>query len=122
MSVNQHHILFDRAAWRSSEVRRDLRENRWLIPPLKLEGHQLLHKAVSVVPVLDYRVAFRTRDNFESEPGNFIRSIGNFMLSLEDALRHPRVDELQRSLGELTLAAVEQEIPFVEEYCVWRRT
>jgi hypothetical protein len=119
--VDRHHVLFDRAAWRSSDVRRDLREDRWLIPPITRDAHQELHKAVAIVPALDWNTLARVRRDFESTPGDFIRSIGDFCISLEESLRHPRETELQRALGELTIQALEEQIPFIEEGLMWRR-
>jgi hypothetical protein len=120
-SVNKHHLLFDRAAWRSSDVRVDLRENRWLIPPIDVETHQELHKAVAVVPALDFYTAARVRRDFEAEPGQFMQNMDLLQLAIEDALKHPRSSGLQRDLGALTIQAIELQKPFIEEGLVWRR-
>jgi hypothetical protein len=119
--VNQHHVLFDRAAWRSSDARKDMRENRWLIVPLWVEAHKELHKAVEIVPVLDYHTIARVRRDYEPTPGNFVRSIEDFCLEIDAALEHPRTSQLQRDVGALAIHAIELQLPFIEEGLVWRR-
>lgn len=113
--VNQHHVLFDRSAWRSSDVRRDLRETRGLIVPLRLDAHQELHKNVSMVPLLDWRTAYKVRRDFEAEPGQYVQNLGALCLNIEEQLRHPRTSDLERACGELTVQAIQEQIPFIQD-------
>ena len=119
--ADRHHVLFDRASWRSADVRRDLREVTWLIPPITRDAHQELHKAVEIVPTSDWHTLARVRREFEPVPGDFIKSIGNFCLALDESIHRPRASQLITDIGELTIQAIEMQIPFIEDGLMWRK-
>jgi len=110
-----HHTLFNRAAWDSHEATRDLRKNRWLIPPLHAENERAIHAEIAVVPLLDPVTALHVRNGFEPVEGNFVATMYSFIDTVESVLKHPKSSTLQRTLGALTAQAVEMQIPYVQD-------
>lgn len=114
-----HHVLFTRAAWSSSDVGKDLRQNRWLIPPITVESHQELHKAIEMVPVMDPITMARVRRSYEPMPGQFLESMVRLVMATDEAINHPKASEFQKQLGELAIYAVELQMPIIKEGLVW---
>lgn len=117
--IHRHHTLFDKAAWTSSDSRKDLRNIQWLIPPIREEQHRLLHINIEGVPVPGYATMARIRREYEPMPSDYIGSMARFMVATENALRHPKTTELQKALGALTIQAMAEQIPFVREGLAW---
>lgn len=110
-----HHTLFNRSAWNSHEATKDLRNNRWLIPPLHSETERLIHAEVAVVPLLDPVSALHVRNGFEAIEGNFVGSMYAFIDTVESVIKHPKSSTLQKTLGALCAQAVEMQIPYVQD-------
>mgnify|MGYP000894121300 CR=1 FL=1 len=114
MKVRKHHINFTRASHESMETTRCLRRNHWLMPPMEDPPHIALHQTISTVPLLDPHTAMRVHRTFEPVEGDYIASAWAYMRSIEQAIRHPRAGELEKRLGELSMYAIEQQIPFIK--------
>ena len=113
--VRKHHVNFTRRVHESMETTRCLRRNHWLMPPLEDPSHVALHKEISTVPLLDPHTAMRVHREFEPVEGDYVASIWAYLRTIERAISHPRAGHLEKSLGALTMYAVERQIPFIKE-------
>jgi hypothetical protein len=111
--MEKHHILFDRAPWESQIETRRIRQNHHLIIPMDEEIEGMIHKQIVTVPLLDrYTARFVSRD-FNPHP-TYLGSINRLMSSIEAGVRCQKATQLQRSVAELTVAAIEQQIPLIK--------
>lgn len=117
--VEGHHTLFPRALHTVGDEQQRLRQNRWLIPPLEQEGHDELHSAVGIVPVLDNVTASRVARAYEPVQGDYMSSIENLMSAYEVAASHPRVGEIERDLTLLAVEALDRQRPYIQA-ALWR--
>lgn len=116
MKRQQHHILFNRRSWEATDTLKELRQDKRLITPLDPDTHRELHQAVSHVPPLSYHIARRalyTLSQFDYTD-NPIEAADQLQLSIDEAMRHPRADTIERGVGELALLALELQKPFFE--------
>jgi len=72
-----------------------------------------------MVPVLDPITTARVRRSYEPTPGHFLDSTVNLILAIDEATQAPRSSQLQKRMGELTIHALELELPFIKEGLVW---
>jgi hypothetical protein len=114
MSSEKHHILFHKTLWTPTSQGRHLRNQPLLIPKIDSEVHTALHKEVSVVPLPDYNILNRISKEYRPF-GDHIMAMNGLMVVIQENLRRPRVDHIQRALGELTMHAIELQIPFIRE-------
>lgn len=115
MRTNNHHVLFPRKIHRAWDEGKIVREQKGLIPELDLDTHDALHKEVAVVPLLGYYALRRVANTYVSTPHDPIRSMYDYMRCVEQSVTHPRSTQLERDLADLTVRAVELQIPFVRE-------
>ena len=115
--MERHHLLFNRFAYESNTDLRAMREDRRLIVPLDHDTHKELHERVSHVPPVSYHIARRALINFkEYNPAdNPIHDIDNLQFSIQEAIRHPRADLIEREVGELAIYALDIQKPFIQE-------
>ena len=111
----KHHVLFTRETQSSQKATKALRASRWLIPYIEHEAHKELHRTVATVPVMDHYMGVRVLATFSPVDGDYLATMDNFMFSIEDAMQHPRVGIIERGLGELVIAAIELQKPFIKE-------
>lgn len=97
------------------ETTKCLRRNYWLMPPMEDAPHIALHKEISTVPLLDPHTAMRVHREFQPVQEDYVASIWAYIRCIDRAIRHPRAGELERRLGELTMFAVERQVPFIKE-------
>lgn len=116
--VNRHHVMFPRRVHEANEDNRDIRRERWLIPPMIILGHVALHDEVTLVPPLDMYTAQRVNRDFEPVPGDYVRSVENLMFAIEDALKHPKTRAIQIESAQVSIHALELQIPFIREFGV----
>lgn len=116
-NVNRHHLNFYSAVWESMRPLKNIRRDERLIVPLEVPVHDELHRNVSFVPPLSCDMALRAMSLF-NEYGRAhdpVDNMQNYMASIEEAAKHPRLRELERSMAEHTVWAIEQQLPFVQE-------
>lgn len=109
------HVLFTRRTWESQQDTKKLRGNRWLIVPIDPDVHDEKHEAVSTVPLLDHFTARRVRAIFEPVPNDYIASVESLLFAIEEATLSPKAQEVERRLGELTIFAVEIQLPYLRK-------
>ena len=114
---NNHHALYYRAQWESMpDLTRTRRDGR-LIIPMDIGVHTELHKNVAYVPALSQMMANTALRLFNDYKDAYdpITNLQNYMSSVEQAAKHPRAGEIEKSIADLTIWACEQQIPFIDE-------
>jgi hypothetical protein len=113
MSFPEHHFLFDRAQW-SRGGARELWRNHMHRAPLEREAHVALHQEVSIVPVPDRHTVQKVLTIHEPVEGDYIATLHSLIGAIDVASQlHFHPDE--RSLAELTMSALERQIPFIRQ-------
>ena len=116
MKMEAHHTLFNRYAWSANKDLKALREDKRLIVPLEHDVHKELHRAVSHVPPLSYHMArhvLRAYSEFEAD--TYLHNVENLQFSIEEAMKHPRADRLEREVGALAVHALDLQRPFLDD-------
>jgi len=116
-NVNRHHTNFYSAVWESMRPLKTIRRDERLIVPLAVPVHDELHKNVPFVPPLSCDMALRAYSLFNDyhRSRDPIDNVQNYMSSIEAAAKHPRIRELERSMAEHTVWALEQQIPWIQQ-------
>jgi len=112
---SEHHVVFTGATQNSQPATAEIRSNKWLRPPLQWIAHRAIHEVVATVPVLDHYTADRTLRLFEPKPNDYIGTVYNLMFAIEEAIQHPKTQIIERGLGELAIAALEIQIPYIKD-------
>lgn len=114
VDYNSHHVLFSRKLWESTPNTYALRQEKGLIVPMELGAHAALHREVTIVPVPDhYTAMFATRAL--QRQANPLRQIDRFMQVIEQAGKNKNAKPLDRQLGQLVIASIEAQLPFIRE-------
>jgi hypothetical protein len=92
-----------------------LRENHWNKVPMFDAPHIALHKAIATVPLLDQYTAQAVHREFVPVEGDYIATLYSLVRTIDQSLKHPKVTELQRDVGQLTMQALEMQVPFIRE-------
>lgn len=114
MDGRPHHLLFTRTSWESSVATRKLRQLPNFIIPMHEEVEEILHKHVTTVPLLDQYTARHAYREFVPQT-SYIGSIYGLMTAIEAGTRHPKATQIQKRLGELTVHAIELQVPYIRE-------
>lgn len=114
---NLHHTQFARAIHESMPNLKRIRQDPRLIIPLDIDTHNDLHRSVAAVPSLTHDMAGRAFSLFRDygDAVDPITNLQNYMTSIEQAARHPKAKELERSMAELTVWACEMQIPYIQQ-------
>ena len=116
MKMERHHVLFNRYAYTANKDLEALREDRRLIVPLEHDVHQTLHREISHVPPLSYHMArhvLRAYSEFEAD--TYLHNVENLQRSIEEAMKHPRADRIERGVGALAVHALDIQKPFLDD-------
>lgn len=108
-----HHLLFTRKTWESQEPTRRIRNNPWLIAPLNSDWH--IHNEIKTVPLLDHHTAKTVERYYVPIQDDYIGSVFSLMRCIDKAIRTPLTGQVERSLGELTMHALELQVPFLKD-------
>lgn len=115
MMRDGHHVLFERRLWESNQPNKELRGKHGLIVNLDRDAHEELHRNVAMVPPFNYVFGRQVLNLYRDNPDDHIRSIHNLMRSTQEAMKHPRMSDLERSLGGLVMQSLELQLPFIRE-------
>jgi hypothetical protein len=115
---NRHHILFPRRLHDAHPDTKELRRNHLLIPNMAVLGHAALHNEIAIVPPLDRFTAGRVLRDFYPVRDNHIKTIEEFMRSIEEATRHPKAREVEILNAQVAIHAIEMQIPYIREYLI----
>lgn len=109
-----HHTLFCGSPWESMPQTRKLRRLPSLIVPMDKQVEEALHQEISTIPVLDHFTAVHTYNNYEAS-NTYIGSIHNLMRAIEIGSNHRKSTRLEKQLAQLTIYALELQVPFIRE-------
>ena len=112
--LDEHHLLFTKKEW---ELRPDglaLRQTKLLRPLISRETHNAIHRNVPPVPVLGYISLGQVRRFFD--PGDTVfQAVDGFCRAIEQSARMPRAHELETDLGNVAIASLRLQLPFLAE-------
>lgn len=111
--MSNHHILHTEAQWNSSPLSKRLRENPSLQIKLPMPNHVELHKNAPHVPLLGPHALLLVAKEFEPEH-NHQRSIDSLLRAIEKSAHHPRAHVLEKSLAQLAIWSIEEQIPYLD--------
>lgn len=100
-----HHTLYYGKEWSLRPEGLYLREQPGLIVPLPPKEHDILHKEVHLVPLLGFHALNLVAHNADFN-GRFDHDIDELMLQIEKAGNHPKADEIERELGQLSIRSL----------------
>lgn len=113
-----HHLFHDRVSWESRDDGFAIRQDHGHIVPLEHDPHVDLHRNTPVVPLLCYHALRRVRYNLPPTTRNYMENIENVQRAIEEAGRTPRAHFVERQLGDLTVAVLEMQKPYVQDAMV----
>lgn len=113
--VRPHHTQYTRKTMEAVPPLKCLRNNHWNKPPLEDAPHIALHKEIATVPLLDQYTAQAVHREFYPVEGDYIGTLYSLVRTIDQALKHPKVSDLQREVGHLTMMALELQVPFIRE-------
>lgn len=113
--TNDHHLLFTRESWNSNGACRQLRNNHYLKVALDVQVHRELHSQITTVPLLDHRTSMRVANSFVPDRNSPFKTIDNLQFAIEEALKNPQTDLIQRQLGDLAILALSMQKEFIWE-------
>ena len=93
---------------------KEVRENNWLKVPMDSFTHNALHKAISFVPPPDRHTMQRVRKEFMPVRNDYIATAYDLIDTIDLASKHPKTQPLERAIAELTMKAIEMQIPFIQ--------
>ncbi len=112
--MDRHHVLFNKREWESRPQYKQLRENPGLIVPIDRDVHNELHRTVTQVPILGYYAVMAVQKEFY-RGRTHLETIDNLLFALESVEDHPRLSDLDKSLANIALQAVDLQKPFIVE-------
>lgn len=113
MAQPEHHPCFDRAQW-SRGYAGEIRNHPYMRVPMKWQPHVALHNAVSIVPVPDRHTLQRVVGVFDPTPDIFT-NIDMLIGAIDMASNNEQVHPDDRLLSELTMRALNRQIPFIKQ-------
>lgn len=112
--MDRHHVLFNKREWESRPQYKQLRENPGLIIPIDRDVHNELHRNVPQVPVLGYYAIMAVQREF-FRGRTHLDTVDNLLFALEKAKEHERLHDLDKSLADLALQAIDLQRPYIHE-------
>lgn len=113
--IRPHHTQFTQRTMEAVPALKCLRNNHWNKPPLEDQPHIQLHRDIATVPLLDQYTAQRVHSMFVPVEGDYIGTLYSLVRTIDEALKHHRVTELERGVGQLTMQALEMQVPYIRE-------
>lgn len=115
MEKDAHHILHYRQEWCLRPESKKLRLTPSLVPIIgRTAVHDVLHRECGPVPVPELHMLQIIHNEFDPT-SNTLTSMDRLMMAIEKACKYPRCHELDRQLGQLTLAAIDLQRPYIKE-------
>lgn len=112
---DDHHICFYEAQWDAMVATSALRLMSGLVLHGPRDIHNRIHGAVPFVPVLSSNTAQAALRRYEDTPDDHVASTISLIHAIEQANRHPKARDVERMVGQATIIALEQQLPFIEE-------
>jgi hypothetical protein len=108
-----HHIMFSKAVHNSQTSSKTIRNNRWLIVPLKPNVHGELHRNVGIVPVMSWQAEARVARDFYPVAGNYVKTVEALARVVHDTTQQPNISHLEQALGLLVIEALELQLEYI---------
>lgn len=86
-----------------------------LVVPLDHATHAALHETLETVPSPSYRLGNLAMQLYRDNPDDHVRSVTNLMRSFDEASRNPRLKRMEYEVGQLIVACLEIQLPFIRE-------
>lgn len=112
--LTEHHVMFPNRLWRTQSILRTIKDDIGLKIKMPRDVHTNLHEHVPIVPPLDNFMATRAYDGYVPMYSNPVRSIENFMMSIERVVAMPSLSKIQKDIGNVAINALEAQIPFIK--------
>lgn len=112
--TSRHHILFERQLWQARPETRRLRGMGSLMVRLDDEVHSELHKVVTTIPVPNVYVVRYMLDNYVPT-GCVMDNVDHLSSVVEDASKNPHARGLEIEHGQLIVACLQAQKPFIRE-------
>ena len=103
--LTDHHMLFYDREWSMRPEGHFLRTSRGLIRRLPRYEHDIVHREVSLIPLLGAHALQQVANSVDFN-GNYHHDIDEMITRVERAAKHPKADEIERALTELTARAL----------------
>lgn len=113
--MDVHHDVFRRQEWTLRPQAEAIRESPGLKVRLARSDHEWLHTKVEPIPLLGYHALLSVNRYYEDAPGDTLQSMDNLLFAINKANHEPKSKPIERSLGELTMQAIEQERDILNE-------
>lgn len=111
---HEHHVIFPRLIHNSMKVTKELRAERMLRPPIAQDPHTELHKHIGMVAIPSWTMASEICKRFEPVEGDYISSLDNLIFAISDTIKHPKVRELERSIGDVMVHGLDLQRPYIK--------
>ena len=114
IKTNRHHILNTKSDWESNSDAKILRLTPILIPEIQIEQQELINQYCPAVPLLGRYALMQTVNEFEPNPNSTLKSVDRLLIAIDHASRHPRAHEIERTLCQLAIQAIEMQKEFLK--------
>lgn len=114
VAKNNHHILHHSRTWGAYGIGSDVR-GRIIARGMPVELHELLHEQEAPVPVPEYHSLLHVYQNL-SAGLNVIQAMDKYCVLLNRANQHPKIRPIEIQLNELSIMAVQAQVPYVRQY------
>lgn len=85
-----------------------------MIALMDIQTHDELHLACPAPPPLDIYMSQHVLSMYHPNQDPF-KAIDSFRLAVDEAIKHPRTRDIERSIGLLAIEAVTMQIPYLKE-------
>jgi hypothetical protein len=118
---NKHHIMHDRATHNGNMNNYWIRNRLGLIVLMDVGVHRELHEATPTVPPLSMHMAQAVRSQLHPQSNPF-KAIDEFRRAVEVAQDYSRMHRVEIESADLTMQAIEAQLPYLREGYVHERS
>ena len=120
ISENKHHVMHDRATHNGNMNNYWIRNRLGMIVLMDVGIHRELHDVTPTVPPLSLHMAQAVRSQLHPHSNPF-QAIDAFRRAVETAQDYQRMHRVEVESSELTLQAIEVQLPYLREGYVHER-
>lgn len=117
MSVDRHHLLFERHMYSQNRNLILLREECGLIARMDRECHNDIHDAITCVPPPNRymaQIVLSMMMNIEDKSDPLVMA-DNYMFAIQESCKNSHTNDLDRALGQLIINSVYYQKPFIRD-------
>lgn len=116
--TSRHHILFERQIWMARPETRRLRGMGSLIVKMEDDAHAQLHQVITTIPAPNVYMARYMLDNFIPR-GHILDTVDHLSTVVEDSSKNPHARGLEIEHGQLIVACLQAQKPFIQEGAIY---